>query len=214
MDPLSDSERAQRAAVQALLDFVNLGKVTDADAVYRLFFHVEAPEVAVRQQGGAWVALVPLRLKESGAAAADILETDRAEAQVLLEEFAQSPARARRERATTISELLAKGLLVARPVFDGRRHVERQAFITTGVEASYGYGLSLLFDVGRPYGNRLRRCALDDCRKFFISEARGAGGPLPRYCCEEHQVAADKVRAVFRAQRARNEAKKSKKVKS
>jgi hypothetical protein len=198
---MQQHESAERLAIERLLAFVNLREVTNADAVFALFFEADSPRIAemIERDGApAWRPLWP----QVGGVSARALESDRAESQVMLEAFARSKTAARKRFGREISGLVGKGLFAAVPRFDGRLAYELR-YLSTGVEASAGFGLSLLFDSSRTFGKALRRCALPSCRSWFLSIARGAGGPRPIYCTEAHQVEADKLRAVERARQWR-----------
>lgn len=201
-----EANETERLAVEHMLEFANLGKVTDVQAVYDIFFEPNMPKFMVLVERDGKTVWQPLYPQVGGVTAAD-LDTDRAHAQVMLEAFSRTKAAARKQYAGEISELVGKGVFAAVPRYDGRLSYELQ-FLTTGVEASAGFGLALLYDRQRPYGGALKRCALPSCDKWFLSFARGGGGPLPDYCTPTCRKAADKLRAVERARRWRRNQKR------
>jgi hypothetical protein len=194
-----DLEVAEIEAVQKLLAYVNGGRVADAAAVYALFAHdAGTPQLAERQPGTDLFQPLWIRpLAETGSEAAGKLESDRAEAQVLLEQFAESRTWAREHNTEKIAELIGKGVLACRPSFaDG--HVTQLLQFQGGVEAQCGYGLALLYDNARGYGEALRRCALDSCRQWLLAVPGHR-----RHCSDAHRRQADKERAPARARRWR-----------
>jgi hypothetical protein len=192
-----DLEMAEIKAVQKLLAYVNVERMTDAGTVYALFAHDESTPRLLERTPSRFLPLWITPLSQTGSEAASILESDRAQAQVLVEQFYTSPMQARKENAEKIAELIGKGVLACRPSFaDG--HVTQLLQFQGGVEAQCGYGLALLYDNERGYGEALRRCALDSCHQWFLA--------LPghrRHCSDAHRRQADKERAPARARRWR-----------
>lgn len=199
-----------------MLAFVNLGKITDAEIVYMLLTDKDIPSIFiyVREKGReGYVHLNVARLSDRPERETSILESERSECQVLVEDFSRNAGTARRKHELTISELVAKGRLVAEPRYRDGKLKQHFYLAPTGIEACTGYGLALLYDKDREYGKRLRQCAYEPCERWFLSYAEG-GGPRPKYCCEQHQEQADKDRAPNRALASRARAKKVKKEKS
>lgn len=213
---MADFDTTERTAVERLLEFAQLPKLesaADVEAVYRLFAHdAGTPLMLEVLPNGLSAPLWFLPVTAGGPTDADapIIEGDRTEAQALVQAFAASPPRARRNHGAEVGALATMCVLAARPQFDGTR-MTVTPLPQGGVQARYGYGLALLYDRTRPFGKALRRCALEDCRRFFLSFARGAGGQHPKYCCDAHQRAADKVRAVARARKWRRDRAAAKK---
>lgn len=218
---MAEFDYTERTAVERLLVFAQLPQVkcaADVAGVYQLFAHdAGTPALAEvlpgTQPGEAQLRpmwFLPLTAGGPTDADAPIIEGDRTEAQALVQAFAASPPRARRNHGAEVGALATMCVLAARPQFDGTR-MTVTPLPQGGVQARYGYGLALLYDRTRPFGKALRRCALEDCRRFFLSFARGAGGQHPKYCCDAHQRAADKVRAVARARKWRRDRAAAKK---
>ena len=81
------------------------------------------------------------------------------------------------------------------------------------VRAALDYILALLLDRSRPYYGRVHRCALASCNVFFISAQDGPGTARYRYCCEEHQKAADRLLSAERVRRMRQRRRAQRKPK-
>lgn len=207
---MSDLEPAELEAVQRVLAFANLGRVTDPEVVYQ---QLEAPQLRYRlvllRENAAPVPLFPQRLEETGKDAARILNRDLAAVEALLQALASSPRKARTAHGQRVSELLGKGALIGVPTFDKGRVRVQLTYHASGVEAACGYGLALLYDASKPYGAALARCPLETCERWFLRLASSAGGPRPNYCTRAHQRDADKVRARDRVKAWRRAHKES-----
>lgn len=207
---MSDLEPAERDAVQRVLAFANLGRITDPEVVYQ---RLEAPQLRLRlvllRENAQPVPLYPQRLRETGKDAARILKRDLGNVEELLQALASSPRKARAAYGQHVSELLSKGALIGVPTFEKGRVRVQLTFHGSGVEAACGYGLALLYDASKPYGAALARCPLETCEQWFLRLASSAGGPRPNYCTREHQREADKVRARDRIKAWRRARKES-----
>lgn len=66
------------------------------------------------------------------------------------------------------------------------------------------FGLALLIDPNRPFGDRLYRCQWSECLGFFLSiPSKKQGSFRWRYCCEEHYKDADREKVAERVRRHR-----------
>lgn len=222
---MTDMERIEREAVERVLAFANLRRVTDPEAVYALLegpvlrnrLAVVSDEEVIGEDGVPQVRSVahPLlmqRLLESSADAARILSGDLRRVAMVLRDLADSPRKARTLHRERIAALLGKGALLGVPTFErGRVQVELR-YVGSGVEAACGYGLALLYDASKPYRSALARCPLavdpendgKPCHKWLLRLPRNNRGPSQVYCCKAHQRAADKIRAVQRAREWRD----------
>jgi hypothetical protein len=71
------------------------------------------------------------------------------------------------------------------------------------------FGLALLIDSSRPYGNQLYRCTYSECRRFYLSlPTKKQGSRRTRYCCEEHYKEADKAKVSERVAKHRERQRK------
>ena len=73
-----------------------------------------------------------------------------------------------------------------------------------------GMLLAFLLDPYLPFGEAVRRCALESCGRYFLSLPGAKGGPKRRYCEPDHQLEADRLNAVERVRRRRIELSKHK----
>jgi hypothetical protein len=185
---------SEKAAIEAALAFVNLRKIFDPERVYAIFGTTN-------------------RLKESGEQAAEILENDRRDCEDRLAAIVADVRAARRKDGHYVRRhLLPKVVLVGRADADPRGRVILRLSAPTGVEAGYAYALALLHDPTREWGAALRRCKHEPCNAFFLAFPSAEGGPTPKYCCPEHQKAADAANAAERVARYRARLKRAKQV--
>lgn len=203
-------ERFERAAVERVLAFANLGKVKDPEAVYEI---LDGPLPSRRfleiTDDNNLVPLFMQRLAESGSDAARILRPDMEAVEAMLQALLDNSRKARAVYGQRVSDLLGKGVLVGNPRFErGRVQVELR-YASSGVEAACGYGLALLYDVSKPYGAALARCRPGFCDKWFLRLAREHGGRSPAYHDAQCQRDADKLAAVERARAWRADRKES-----
>lgn len=90
----------------------------------------------------------------------------------------------------------------ALPTLGREPHLHLAPFwIITSASAFDAFLNVLLLDGSRPYGSGLRRCALEDCPRFFLQPTQ-AGRPQ-RYCTEEHARDAHENGAKYRARNSR-----------
>lgn len=169
--------------------------VWDAREVYRLSFNAEPPR--------GWSLAPTLR--------AQTLEELEALAAL---ERPTAPRHDQQRRRLVSSRIAEDGRLTAMEGTGSASLIYGNGFeitwtpIVTTAEMAVDYALALLLDASRPWGEILFRCFLPECRQFFIAKRTKKKGQFRyKYCCPEHQKAADDATRGERVKRARAKAK-------
>lgn len=98
------------------------------------------------------------------------------------------PARARREYANPISDMLSQLCVIPRLQWNGRAIDTKLHFIALSENHVCIFVLMLILDERERLFDSLRICKLSECGRFFLIDEKRPGGPKPQYCSTEHRL--------------------------
>lgn len=170
----------ERAVVEAAIKFANLGRITSAAQVEKLFAGINSPV-----------------FQTVGTNYKTYIENDQPRLRRWLRCITGN--RADRDKVTAeVAPFLAEKLAVL-PVLEGRRLHYR--YFITGVEGACGLAVALLLDESRGLADRLKQCGYSKCHRFNLDlHPKGR----PRRFCPGHKELHDRETGAERQQRYRN----------
>lgn len=167
-------------AIQAALDFANMPQIESVDQVHALFAALPLPKA---------------RFKTIKPHEVQAFRDDQAELKRWLEQIAKRGGVTPKVREEIARRVQAIELTDVRMALTDTGEVQLSYLPHfSGVQACYGFATALLLDPNRR--DRLRRCALYDCEKFFLGK-----DPRQRFCCPRH-ANTDRQRAFRRAEKS------------
>jgi hypothetical protein len=101
-----------------------------------------------------------------------------------------------------LEELITHVVIVPSLNWDGKTLVREDYFYSLSLAGTIGYVLMLLLDPNRGLNSKLRRCKLNACQHFFLSQS--SGGRPPLYCSKHCKSVSDAMSSAERTRKWRD----------